>query len=72
MNATYMTNNESRPCACGGRTCHTPSILANHQKTKKHRSWQFNTLSAKMLEDLTPPAKRSLLLELRPLAQALV
>lgn len=73
MNAVYMTNEESRPCECGGRSCLTPFILANHQNTKKHRTWQFNTLSTKMLDDtITYSDKRSLLLELRPLARQLL
>lgn len=46
----YMTNKESRPCACGGKVSFTPSLKLTHENTRKHREWLFQKMSAEFLE----------------------
>lgn len=48
----YKTNQESRPCECGGKRCLTPSIKLKHEGTIKHREWLFRKMSWEFL-DLT-------------------
>lgn len=64
----YQTNAESRPCACGGKTAHTPFVLATHKETKKHRKWRWQTLCERMLDpSLSRDAKIAILRELKTL-----
>ncbi len=46
----YLCNNESRPCACGGKVAMTPSLKLTHEGSKKHREWLFRKLSWEFLE----------------------
>ena len=64
----FQTNAEPRPCACGGKTAHTPSILTKHLGTKKHRQWRWRSLCEAMLDlTLSRDAKISMLKELKTL-----
>ena len=64
----YMTNAQPRPCACGGKTAHTPSILAKHKATKKHQSWRWRSLCEAMLDpSVSRDAKIAMLREMKTL-----
>ncbi len=64
----FQTNAETRPCACGGKSPLTPSILAKHRETKKHRQWRWRSLCEAMLDlTLSRDAKVAMLKELKTL-----
>jgi hypothetical protein len=66
----YKTNAEPRPCACGGKSAYTPSILAKHKETLKHRRWRWRTLCEGMLDlSLSRDAKIAMLRELKTLVE---
>ena len=48
----YLCQNESRPCACGGKVALTPSLKLTHEATRKHREWMFRRMCVEFL-DLT-------------------
>jgi hypothetical protein len=64
----FMTNEESRACACGGRSCMTPFIRNQHLQTKRHRKWRWNALCFQFL-DITLPlkVKKEILREMKEL-----
>jgi len=63
----FTPNDVSTPCACGGRTCRTPSILTKHQTTKKHTTWEFQSLCLEFLAVETRQDKVRCLLRMRDL-----
>lgn len=46
----YLTNEQSRPCECGGKTQLTPSERLKHVKSWKHRNYEFLVLCVQFLE----------------------
>jgi hypothetical protein len=56
-----MTQRQSRPCECGGRSCRIPSIVTRHEATLKHRKWRWERLCEAMLQEGTD--KRAILRE---------
>jgi hypothetical protein len=68
----YMTQKESRPCDCGGKSCMVPSIRTRHLETLKHRTWRWQRLCEAMLtEGLTLSDKVQLLRESKALLTVL-
>lgn len=64
----YKTNEESRDCVCGGRSCMTPFIRNKHLQTKRHLRWRWNTLCFEFLDISLPmPVKKELLREMKEL-----
>jgi len=64
----FMTMAQSRPCECGGKSAHTPSIRQKHLETKKHRGWRWRTLCETFLDPTLPrDAKIAMLRELKTL-----
>ncbi len=61
----FTPNTVSVDCGCGGRHCRTPSILLKHQNTKKHKTWEFQTLCLEFLKAATQKEKVMCLLKLR-------
>lgn len=47
---SYLRNDESRPCECGGKVAFTPSLKLTHEGTKKHREWLFCKMCVEFLE----------------------
>ena len=65
----FRTTYESQDCECGGRCNRVPSVVANHQRTKRHQRWeQWKTLCCRMLEELPHQEKRAILKELKVLS----
>lgn len=64
----FRTNEESRTCVCGGRSCMTPFIRKQHLSTKRHRRWRWNQLCFEFLDITLPLAtKKALLREMKEL-----
>ncbi len=53
----YLTNNQSRPCECGGKVAVTPSLKKTHDSTRKHREWLFCKMCLEFLEMTTQREK---------------
>ena len=59
----------TRPCECGGKSAHTPSIRAKHQNTMKHTTWEFQQLCLTLLKAETRDERVKCLLRMRDLVR---
>ncbi len=64
---SYLRNDESRPCVCGGKVALTPSLKRTHDGTLKHRNYEFMVLCVEFLECEDKTAKVVLLKRMKSL-----
>lgn len=65
----FTTTTTSQPCQCGGRHSRIPEVVTRHQNTKKHKTWEFQTLCLEFLKVETLKEKKRLLLQKRDLVR---
>jgi len=55
----FVSQRDSRPCACGGKVQGIPDVVRRHGETQKHSKWRFQILCNEFL-DLSLPLRRKI------------